>query len=117
MSPVVGFIVPMKAIAAMKTRCWTLGIAIPVTTIKAAQTSSSVRKWSARRQEPDGQGGGGRTEQRRGRHQADLKRIESDFEQIGGQDDGGEAVAEAARRARRVKIDDIRLSGDAQAFE
>jgi hypothetical protein len=44
MSPVVGFIVPIKAIAAMKTRCWKLGIAIPVTTIKAAQSRSSVRK-------------------------------------------------------------------------
>jgi hypothetical protein len=45
MSPVVGFIVPIKAIAAMKTKCWKLGIAIPVTTIKAAQARSSVRKW------------------------------------------------------------------------
>ena len=43
MSPVVGFIVPTKAIAAMKTRCWTFGIAIPVTIIKTAQTRSSVR--------------------------------------------------------------------------
>ena len=43
MSPVLGLIVPMKAIAAMKTRCWTFGIAIPVTTIKTAQARSSVR--------------------------------------------------------------------------
>src|SRR5262249_14363993 len=71
----------------------------------------------ARRQEPDRQGGGGRAEQRRGRHQADLKRIKPDLEQIGGQDDGGEAVAETARGARSVEIDDIRLPGDAQAFE
>jgi hypothetical protein len=56
----------------------------------------------ARRQEPDRQGQCRRPEQRRRRHQSDLERVEPDLEQIGRQDDGGEAIAETSRRARCV---------------
>ncbi len=65
----------------------------------------------ARSQEPDGQGGGGRAEERSGGHQADLKRIKPNLEQIGRQDDGGEPVAKAARGACRVETGDVRASG------
>ena len=64
----------------------------------------------AGRQEPDRQGRGGRAEKRGGRHEADLERIEPDLQQIGRQDDGGEAVAESARRARSVEVEDVRPS-------
>jgi hypothetical protein len=44
MSPVEGFIVPMKAIMMMNTRCWRFGIATPVATIRNAQMRRSVRR-------------------------------------------------------------------------
>src|SRR5262249_36164066 len=40
-----------------------------------------------------------------------------DLEQIGRQDDGGEAVAEAARRPRGVEIEDVGASRQAELFE
>jgi hypothetical protein len=54
---------------------------------------------------------------RGGGYQADLKWIEPDLKQIGGQDDGGKAVAKAARRTRRVEIQNVGAFGQAQAFE
>ena len=71
----------------------------------------------ARRQIPDRHGRGGRAEKRSCCNEADLERIEPELQQIGRQDDGGEAVAESARRACRVEVEDVRPSAGAQTCE
>ena len=71
----------------------------------------------ARRQVPDRQGRRGRAEKRSCRNDADLERIEPELQQIGRQDDGGEPVAESARRACRVQVEDVRSPAGAQACE
>ena len=71
----------------------------------------------ARRQVPDRQGRRGRAEKRGRCNDADLERIEAQLQQIGRQDDGGEPVAESARGAGRVQVEDVRSSAGAQACE
>ena len=72
----------------------------------------------ARRQVPDRQGRRGRAQQRARRcNDADLERIEAELQQVGRQDDGGEAVAESACRARRIQVEYVRPPAGAQARE
>ena len=117
MSPVVGFMVPTKAIAAMKTRCWTLRDRDPGEDHQHRAGQKQRAHVVARRQVPDRQGRRGRAEKRSCCHDADLERIEPELQQIGRQDDGGEPVAESARRARRVQVEDVRPPAGAQACE
>ena len=112
-----GFIVPMKATIAMKARCWTFGNATPVATIRTRRCSSSVAQVVPRRHEPD----------RRASAAAEPSSAavatmpiwngpNPMLDQIGRQDDDGEAVAKPARRAGGVEIEDVRSCPHAQAF-
>ena len=109
MSPVVGFIVPTKAIAAMKTRCWTFGMAIPVDDHQDRTDQEQRAHVVARRQIPDRHGRGGRAEKRGGCDDADLERIEPDLQQVRGRMMAAKPSPNP-RRACSVEVEDVRPS-------